>query len=82
MIDDAELAAAVAGRPHWRLDERGAVYAPSGAVAHVRVRPVRTPARARDRYLVSVIEGRAAKQSTPMPTAAAAVAWGERRNLA
>jgi hypothetical protein len=82
VIDDAELAAAIAGRAHWQLDELGAVYAPPGAAAHVRVRPVRTPARARERYLVSVIEGETAKQSTPMPTAAAAVAWGERRNLA
>ena len=81
MIDDAELAAAVAGRAHWQLDEIGATYAPPGAAAHVRIRPVRTPARARERYLVSVIAGQAAKQSTLMPTAAAAVAWGEHRNL-
>ena len=82
MIDDAELAAAIAGRPHWQLDELGAVYAPPDAAAHVRIQPVRTPARARERYLVSVIEGQAARQSTPMPTAAAAVTWSERRNLA
>jgi hypothetical protein len=47
----------------------------------VRIRPVRTPARPRERYLASVIEGQAAVHSTPMPTAAAAVAWSERRNL-
>jgi hypothetical protein len=81
VIDDAELAAAIAGRAHWQLDGLGAVYEPPGAVAHVRVRPVRAPVRARERYLVSVIEGQAATHSTPMPTAAAAVAWGERRNL-
>jgi hypothetical protein len=82
VIDDAELAAAIAGRPHWQLDEQGAVYAPPGAVAHVRIRPVRTPVRARERYLASVIKGQAALQATPMPTAAAAVSWSERRNLA
>lgn len=82
MIDDAELAAAIAGRPHWQLDEQGAVYAPPGAAAHVRIRPVRTPARARERYIASVIAGRAALQSTLMPTAATAVTWSERRNLA
>jgi hypothetical protein len=81
VIDDAELAAAVAGRAHWQLDELGALYALPGAAAHVRVRPVRTPARVRERYLVSVIAGDVARQSTPMPTAAAAVAWAERRNL-
>jgi hypothetical protein len=59
VIDDAELVAAIAGRAHWQLDELGAVYAPPGAAAHVRVRPVRTPARARERYLVSVIKGQA-----------------------
>jgi hypothetical protein len=82
VIDDAELAAAIAGRPHWQLDEQDAVYAPPRAVAHVRIRPVRTPSRARERYLVSVIEDQAAKQATPMPTAVAAVVWSERRNLA
>ena len=82
MIDDAELAAAVAGRAHWQLDEIGATYAPPGAAAHVRIRPVRTPARARERYLMSVIAGDVARPSTPMPTAAAAVGWGKRRNFA
>jgi hypothetical protein len=48
----------------------------------VRVRPLRTPARARKRYVASVIKGETALQSTTMPTAASAVAWGERRNLA
>ncbi|MEV7630667.1 hypothetical protein [Actinoplanes sp. NPDC089786] len=72
MIDDAELPAAIAGRAHWQLDELGAVYTPPDAAAHVRIRPVRAPARARERYLVSLIEAQAAKQSTPMPTAAAA----------
>ena len=82
MIDDAELAAAIAQRPHWQLDDQGAVYAPPGADAHVRVRPVPTPARARERYFASVIAGETALHSTLMPTAATAVAWGERRNLA
>jgi hypothetical protein len=73
VIDDAELATAIAARPHWQLDDQGAVYAPPGAPAHVRVRPIRTPARARERYAASVIKGEAALQSTTMPTAAAAV---------
>jgi hypothetical protein len=81
VIDDAELAAAIAGRQHWQLDEQGAEYAPPGAAAHVRVRPVRTPARTRERYAASVIAGEAALQSTTMPTAATAVVWSERRNL-
>ena len=70
MSDNAELAAAIAGHLHWQFDEQGAVYAPPGAISHVRIRPVRAPARARERYLVSVILGEAAKHSTPMPTAA------------
>ena len=81
MIDDAELAAAIDGRPHWQLDDQGAVYAPPGADAHVSVRPIRTPPRARERYAASVIAGPAAVQSTTMPTAATAVTWSERRNL-
>jgi hypothetical protein len=81
MIEDAELAAAIAQRSHWQLDDQGAVYAPPGAGAHVRIRPVQTLARARERYFASVIAGEAALQSTLMPTAAAAVTWGERRRL-
>jgi hypothetical protein len=81
VIDDAELAAAIAQRPHWQLDDQGAVYAPPGAAAHVRVRPIRTPPRTRERYAASVIAGEAALQSTIVPTAAAAVVWSERRNL-
>jgi hypothetical protein len=77
VIDDAELAAAIDGRPHWQLDDQGAVYAPPGAAAHVRVRPFRTPPRARERYAASVIKNEAALQSTTMPTAVSAVAWAE-----
>lgn len=82
MIDDAELVAAIVARPHWQLDDLGAVYAPPGAAAHVRVRPIRTPPRARERYAASVVSaGEVALQSTTMPTAATAVTWSERRNL-
>jgi hypothetical protein len=81
VIDDAELAAAIAQRPHWQLDDQGAVYAPPGAAAHVRVRPIRTPPRARERYAASVIKNETALQSITMPTAATAVVWSERRNL-
>jgi hypothetical protein len=82
VIDDAELVAAIAARPHWQLDNRGAVYAPPGADALVRVRPIRTPPRARERYVASVIStGEVALQSTTIPTAATAVTWSERRHL-
>ncbi|GAA0743467.1 hypothetical protein GCM10010199_70700 [Dactylosporangium roseum] len=52
--DDAELVAAIAQRPHWQLGDRGAVYAPPSAGARVRVRAVRMPARARERYFAAV----------------------------
>jgi hypothetical protein len=81
VIDDAELAAAIAQRPHWQLDDQGALYAPPDAGAHVRIRPIRTPARPRDRYIVSVIADETAVHSTPMPTAVAAIRWAETRNL-
>jgi hypothetical protein len=81
MIDDAELAAAIAQRPHWQLDDQGAVYAPPGVAAHVRIRPLQAPTRARERYVASLVKGEAALQSTTMPTAATAVIWGERRRL-
>ena len=82
MIADAELAAAIADRPHWQLDDLGAVYAPPGATTHVRVRPVQKPPRARERYAASVISaGEVALQSITMATAVSAIAWSERRNL-
>ena len=81
VIDDAELTAAIAQRPHWQLDDQGAVYTPPDAASQVRVRPVNAPARARERYFAVVIDSGTARQSTLMPTAAAAVSWGERRRL-
>ena len=65
---DAELAAAVAGRPGWRLDDdgRAATYQPPGADAwHVRLRPVARPVR-RERYIVSLIAGGVARRSVPV----------------
>ena len=82
MIDDAELTAAIAQRPHWRLDDRGAGYAPPGAAAHVCVRPIRAPPRARERYTASVIRNDVALQSITMAAAATAIIWAERRQLA
>ena len=82
MIEDAELAAAITQRSHWQLDDQGAVYAPPGAAAHVRIRPLRAPANRRERYVASVIKGEAALQATTMRTAATAVTWAERRQLA
>jgi len=80
VIGDAELAAAIARRSHWQLDEQGVVYARPGASGHVRIRPVRAPARTRERYLASV-KNEAALQSTTMATAVSALAWSERRKL-
>ncbi|MGX6608421.1 hypothetical protein ACWKSP_40825 [Micromonosporaceae bacterium Da 78-11] len=57
------------------------MYTPPGAPAHVCVRPIRTPPRARERYAASVIKNEAALQSTTMATAATAIIWSERRNL-
>jgi hypothetical protein len=82
VIDDAELVASVAQRPHWQLDDRGATYAPPGATAHVQVRPVKAPARARERYVATTIAGTAATSSTHTGTALEAITWAERRNLA
>lgn len=80
VIDDAELAAAVAERAHWRLDGLGAVYAPPDASAEVRVRAVRTPAR-RERYVAAIVQGGTAAYAVPWPTAVAAVLWAERARL-
>ena len=73
VVDDAELAAAIAQRPHWQLDDHGAVYAPPGAAAYVRVRAARIQTRARERYAASVIATEAAVQSTTTSTATSAV---------
>ncbi len=81
VIDDAELVAAVAARPHWQLDELGAVYAPPGAATHVRVCLIRASPRARERYAAAVIFDEVAWRFTTMATAVTAVIWSERRNI-
>jgi hypothetical protein len=80
MIADAELAAAVAGRAHWRVEDDAAVYAPPGAAAFVRVRPVARPS-VRERYHAAVIRVGVAESSITERSAAAAVYWSERRAL-
>jgi len=80
VIDDADLAAAISGRDHWRLTEQAAVYAPPDAAAEVWVRPVQTPAR-RERYLATIIQRGRATNATPWPTATSAVRWAERVRL-
>jgi hypothetical protein len=81
VIDDAELAAAIADRPHWQPDEHGAVYAPPGVSAHVRLRPVQAPARASGRYHGAIVSGQIAVYSTPLASAVAGVRWAERTRL-
>jgi hypothetical protein len=80
MIDDPELVAAVGERAHWQLDVRGAVYAPPGATAVVRVRPVRQPMR-RERYVASIMRSGNAVHAVPFGTAVGAVQWAERTRL-
>jgi hypothetical protein len=77
----AELADAVESRPFWTVNDQGAVYARPGGDAHVRVRPIATPARPRNRFIVSVIRGDRAEQSAPAGTAVAAIRWAESRAL-
>lgn len=68
---DAELVAAVAGRPGWRLDDDGAAatYQPPGAADTdgwwVRLRPVARPVR-RERYTVVLVAGGVARRSVPV----------------
>ncbi len=81
MIVDAELAAAIEGRPHWRIEGDTAVYAPPGSDAVVRVRPL-SGSPARDRYHAAVIRSGVAQASVTERSAAAAIAWSERRQLA
>jgi hypothetical protein len=80
MAADPELAAAIAGRAHWRLDGDAAVYQPPGAEALVRIQPVRSPAR-RERYHAAIIRSATAVYSTPVHTAVDGVRWAERSRL-
>jgi len=82
MIVDAELAAAVHGRPHWRIGGDTAVYAPPGSESVVRVRPLGSSPSGRDRYHAAVIRNGAAQASVTERSAGAAVGWSERRQLA
>lgn len=80
MIADAELAAAVTGRPHWRADDDAAVYQPPGAAAMVRVRPMARPT-GRERYHAAVIHGGTATSAITARGAPEAIAWAERYAL-
>lgn len=79
---DAELAAAVDGRPHWRVEGEAAVYTPQGSDAIVRIRPISASPPGRGRYHAAVIRDGAALASVTERSASAAVAWSERRQLA
>lgn len=63
MIVDAELAAAIHGRPHWRMDGNTAVYTPPGSQALVRVRPLEASTSGRGRYHAAVIRNGVAQAS-------------------
>jgi hypothetical protein len=74
MIADEDLARAVEGRPHWRLDgEHVAVFQPPGAAGHIKVRRIAQPVKASTRYVVSTIEGGRATHVQPAGTAVEAV---------
>jgi hypothetical protein len=78
MITDADLAAAVADRPHWQpAGADGAVYAPPGVALTVQVRRIQQPAR-RERYLASIIRDGRAAYTMPCYTVVEAVRWAER----
>jgi hypothetical protein len=73
MVTDADLAAAVAGRPHWQpAGADGAVYTPPGAAVTVQVRLIQRPAR-RERHLASIIQDGQAAYPMPCYTAVEAV---------
>jgi hypothetical protein len=79
-MDPKELAAAVAGRVHWRREGRAAVYAPPDTTATVRVLPVPGATR-RARFIAVINRGGQAEHSRPCGTALEAVAWAERVRL-
>jgi hypothetical protein len=86
MITDAELAAAVEGRPNWRpAAEDSAVYEVPGNPATVRVSRIRLPPREgparHNRYTAVVIRDNRATYATPFGLATAAVQWAERVKL-
>ena len=78
VITDAELATAVAGRPHWAPAGAGrAVYTVPGTLINVSVQRVRYPVR-HDRYMATVVRNGVVDRAVPYPTAALAVSYAER----
>lgn len=74
MITDAELAAALQGRPHWQpTGEDSAVRTLPGRSTSVRVGRIRQP-RGHDRHLATVIRDGTAEHATPFGFAKQAVA--------
>jgi hypothetical protein len=69
---DQELAAAVAGREHWQIAGRAALYAPPGSEAAVRVQPLAQPTR-RERYVAVIVRGGRAEHNRPCYTVVEAV---------
>jgi hypothetical protein len=72
-----ELAKAVDGHDHWRLDGRAALYEPQGADGRVRVVPYASPTRSNRWHATLQLHGKA-KQATPCGAAADAIRWAER----
>jgi len=80
MTPDEELAAAITGREHWRLDGSTALYEPPGATSHVRVVAIAAGGH-RERFRTIVVAAGRAQHSRPAGTAVEAVRWSERVNL-
>jgi hypothetical protein len=86
VITDEELAAALAGRDHWRaVEEDAAVYEPPGVPAYVRVGRIRRAPREgpgrHNRYYATLIRDGRALHTVPAGFAEDAVAWAERVKL-
>jgi hypothetical protein len=75
MATDPELAAAIEGREHWRLDGDTAVYEPPSSAALVRIRPVLQPAR-RERYHAAIVRDGTAVYAVPVHSAVEGIRCG------
>lgn len=75
-----ELAAAVEGRPNWRIEGSVAQYAPPGKSTSVRVRAMSAPTRT-VRFVAIVMRGDRAEHPRPASTAVEARQWAEAVSL-
>jgi hypothetical protein len=80
MVADADLAAAVANRVHWRLEDDVAVYAPPGVLAEARVWRLAGGDR-RARYHLAIIRNGVAVRALSCGTSTEAVRLAERARL-